>query len=192
MQRSKVKNLSISKTGQSYNHLSLISLTLGLILIGVFAVYRYHQVRILSFNTTEIEKIEQKSGITPVHIRAYPVGVDIEIQNANITNGLWTIHPDTASYLVTSAGIGDNNNIIVYGHNKDVIMGPIRYVAIGALIEVIGSDGEVYEYEVVKKDIVKPDNLSYLKPTEEETLTIYTCTGFLDSERFIAVAKRKK
>lgn len=163
----------------------------GLFLILVFLAWRYHQARILSFNTTAIEKIDKKSDIIPVYIKAYPVGVDVEIKEASIVNGVWTVHSNSSSYLLNSAGIGDGGNIIIYGHNKDNIMGPIRHIKIGAIVDITGSDGQVYQYEVVKTDVVAPDNLSYLSPANEEVLTIYTCTGFFDTERFIAIAKRK-
>ena len=148
-------------------------------------MWRYHQVRILSFNTKEVAKINI-SGIDPVHIKAYPVGVDVDIKPAVIIKGVWPVFPDIAGYVV------NGNNIIVYGHNKDRIMGPIRWIKLGAKIEIEGNDNKTYYYEVIKTDTVNPDNLTYIKPTDEETLTIYTCVGLFDSQRFIVVAKRLK
>lgn len=161
----------------------------GLLLILIFLGWRYHQVRILSFNARELSKVET-SGIVPVYIKAYPVGVDVEVEEATINNGVWAIHPDSVSHLNTSAGIGDTGNIIMYGHNKDSVLGPIRYTQVGQKIEIKGSDNKDYNYEIIKIDVVSPDNLEYIKDTETETLTIYTCVGFLDSKRFIVVAKR--
>lgn len=166
------------------------SIVIGLFLILIFLSWRYHQVRILSFNTKTVSEFKS-SGVKPVHIKSYPVGVDIDIKDSSIKNGVWAIHPNSANYLINSAGIGDNGNIIIYGHNRDNIMGPIRYVKIGAIIEILGSDGKVYKYEVVKTDTVDPNDLSYILETSSETLTIYTCVGFLDSKRFVAVALLK-
>jgi len=163
---------------------------LGLLFIIVFGFWRYHQVRILSFNQRQVEESSlNSSGVRPTYIKSYPVGIDVKVNDTTINNGVWAIHPETASYLVTSAKIGDNGNIIVYGHNKNKIMGPLRWIKEGAIIEVTGSDGQVYKYSVTKIDEVNPDNLQYINPTTEETLTIYTCSGFLDSKRFITVAK---
>lgn len=157
----------------------------GLILILIFCVWRYHQVRILSF-TTKNQEISQNNseGITPVYIKAYPVGVDIEVKPSSIINGVWTVYPNSAGF------IRNKNNLIIYGHNKIDIMGPIRWIKKEARITIKGDDGQDYEYSVVKIDEVAPDNLEYLKSTDEETLIIYTCTGFLDTKRFIVVAKR--
>jgi LPXTG-site transpeptidase (sortase) family protein len=167
-----------------------ILLISGILLLSIYSGWRFHQVRILSFNAREIAKIVSSTGIKPTYIKIYPIGVDVAIKETVIKDGVWVIQPSVASYLVSSAGIGDKGNMIIYGHNKDNILGPIRYIAIGAKIELKGSDGKTYYYEVVKTDTVNPDNLEYIQPKSEEVLTLYTCTGFLDSKRFIVVAKR--
>lgn len=164
-------------------------LIVGISLLLIFGAWRYHEARILSFNTKSISQFES-SGVKPRYIKSYPVGVDIEIGDATIKDGVWAILPNSANYLLGSAGLGDSGNIIIYGHNKDNILGPIRWMKVGQKVEIEGSDGKKYQYEVVKTDTVDPDNLEYIKPTDSETLTIYTCTGFLDSKRFIVVAKR--
>lgn len=162
----------------------------GIFLMSVFVGWRYYQLRILSFDTSDGIGVTKSNNIKPVYIKSYPVGIDIEIKESAIVNGVWFIHPDSANYLVSSAGVGDIGNLIVYGHNKDDILGPLRWIKIGALIEIAASDGNHYNYRVVKTDIVSPDNLEYIQNTTNETMTLYTCTGFLDSKRFIVVAKR--
>lgn len=162
---------------------------IGFVLILVFMAWRYHNLRILSFETESVS-IKTTSSIKPVYIKAYPVGVDVEIKDAGIVNGIWQVHPNEVSYLKTSDGIGGSSNIILYGHNKINVLGPIRHIKIGAVIEITGNDGKAYKYSVIKTDTVKPDNLVYLNELDKETLTIYTCTGFLDTERFIVVANR--
>jgi LPXTG-site transpeptidase (sortase) family protein len=144
--------------------------------------WKYHQARILSFNTKEVAKINT-SNIKPIHIKAYPVGVDIDIKPAIITKGVWPVFPNSAGYVF------NENNIIIYGHNRDNILGPIRYINNGAIIEVLKDDGVTYKYEVVKTDTINPDNLVYIQPSMEEILTVYTCIDIFDSKRFIVVAE---
>lgn len=162
-------------------------LVVGLTLISIFLVWRYHNLRILSFNTTIVDQTKS-ANIKPIYIKSYPIGIDVKIEDTSITNGIWTIKPNSANYLVTSAGIGDNGNIIIYGHNKNNILGPIRWMKTGDIIEITGSDNKIYKYKVEKTDTIDPNNLSYITPTDKEILTIYTCTGFLDSKRFIVRA----
>lgn len=164
----------------------------GILLLLVYSGWRYHQDRILSFNAKEIAKSVFSTGIKPVYIKIYPIGVDVSIGETVIKDGVWVIQPNKASYLTASAGIGDKGNMIIYGHNKDNILGPIRYIKAGAKIELKGSDEKTYYYEVLKTDVVNPDNLEYVLPKDEEVLTLYTCSGFMDSKRFVVVAKRIK
>lgn len=157
----------------------------GLLLISTFLTWRYHQIRILSFNTKEVTKLNS-SAVMPVHIKAYPVGIDVKVKPAVITNGVWPVFPNEAGY------VANGKNIIIYGHNKNNIFGPIRYIKKGAKITIITSDDKTYEYEVIKTDVVEPSNLSYIESKDSDTITLYTCVGFLDSKRFIVVADLKK
>jgi LPXTG-site transpeptidase (sortase) family protein len=172
----------------------LIYLSLGIALLLVYSVWRFHQARILSFfgSGEEVRGVTlQTEGEIPVWIKSYPLGVDVSVQRSQVKDGIWQVFPDSASYLESSARIGEGGNIIIYGHNKDRILGPIRWAKEGTLFELFDNEGQKYIYEVFKVDIVSPDNLTYILPTSEETLTLYTCTGFLDSKRFVVVAKRK-
>lgn len=169
----------------------LLMILVGFILVGVFVGYRFHQARILSFwkNPSAIENLKERKGIIPVFIKSFPLGVNIKIKEASIINNVWQIFPDATSHLNTSARIGESGNIIIYGHNKNEVLGPIRWAKEGEKIELTGEDGKNYSYIVVKTDIVDPNNLEYILSKSEETLTIYTCTGFFDSKRFVVVAK---
>jgi LPXTG-site transpeptidase (sortase) family protein len=187
--------MSIHNIGSQKNNsrLGLIYLGLGVLFFLIYFSWRFHKERILSFTSTEAVSAVSfgNRGEIPVWIKSYPLGVDVKIQESRIENGVWQVFPDSASHLESSARIGEDGNIIIYGHNKNNILGPIRWAKEGTLIELFDQKGNKYLYEVFKTDTVSPDNLSYILPTKEEILTVYTCTGFLDSKRFIAVAKRK-
>lgn len=161
----------------------------GLFLIAVFSVWRFHQARILSFKVEQYEE-QSKTGIVPTYIKMYPLGVDIQVKEALIVGDVWQVFPDAVSHLSSSARIGEKGNIILYGHNKNEILGPIRWAKEGATIELYDAAMNKYLYEVVNTATVEPNNLFYILPTSEETLTLYTCIGFLDLQRFIVVAKR--
>ena len=47
-----------------------------------------------------------------------------------------------------------------------------------------------YEYEIKEIKEVLPSQTETIAPTKEETLTLYTCSGFSDSKRLIVIAKR--
>jgi LPXTG-site transpeptidase (sortase) family protein len=168
-------------------------LTSGIILLLIYSGWRFHQLRILSFwgkdNLVGAVSQERKGSI-PVYIKSYPVGIDIKIKEAEIVKGIWQVFPDSVSHLYSSGRIGEGKNIVIYGHNKDDVFGPIRYMKEGSEIELRDEKGDKFIYKVIKTDTVKPDNLDYVTPKNEELLTLYTCSGFFDSERFIVVAKK--
>jgi LPXTG-site transpeptidase (sortase) family protein len=181
----------LSRSQKSSRRQGIILLVFGLFLLGLYSVWRFHQLRILSFDIKNYAQANlERKGEIPVYIKIYPVGVDIKIKEAGIVDGVWQVFPDSLSHLASSARIKEGGNIVIYGHNKDNILGPIRYLQEGAKIELKGEDGKSYYYEVTKTDTVDPANLGYIEPKKEEVLTLYTCTGFLDSKRFITVAKR--
>lgn len=165
----------------------------GILLLLIYSGWRFHQLRILSFWGKEnlvSEVSNKRTGNLPTYIKSYPVGIDIGIKEAKIGKGVWQVFPDSVSHLDTSGRIGEGKNIVIYGHNKDDVFGPIRYMKEGSEIELRDDKGEKFIYKVVKTVTVKPDNLEYVTPKNEEVLTLYTCIGFFDSERFIVVAKR--
>jgi len=172
--------------------LSFLLLTSGILLLLIYSGWRFHQIRILSFwdkeNQVVASSLERK-GAVPTYIKSYPVGIDIDIKEARIEKGVWQTFENSVSHLDTSGRIGEGKNIVIYGHNKDNIFGPIRYMKEGSEIELRDENNNIFTYKVFKTDIVKPDNLEYVLPKDEEVLTLYTCIGFFDSERFIVVAK---
>jgi LPXTG-site transpeptidase (sortase) family protein len=116
--------------------------------------------------------------------------VDTDIETHVFAQNRWTIAENAASYLMQSGKPGQAGNIILYGHNKRDILGNIRALKGGEIIELTTLGGQVLRYQVILLEEVDPKNLRYLQPTDEEVLTIYTCSGLLDSQRFIVRAKR--
>ena len=47
-----------------------------------------------------------------------------------------------------------------------------------------------YEYMVNEILIVNPDQIDVINPTQDETLTLYTCSGYFDTQRLVVKAKR--
>jgi LPXTG-site transpeptidase (sortase) family protein len=164
------------------------NLVIGISLLLFVSLWRFNRVRILSFNTASVT-VSSGEGVTPVYVKSYPLGIDISLTPTEIVNGVWQIPPEAAAYLGKSGKIGGGSNIIIYGHNRNSILGPIRWISQGSVIELTGSDNKIYKYSVISTDEVDADNLSYIQNTEEEILTIYTCSGFLDSKRFVVRAK---
>jgi len=112
----------------------------------------------------------------------------VSITDGYYSDGVWTVPESEAAYLTNSALPGEQGNIIIYGHNKSHILGPLSQTKVGDIITITNSEGGVRQYlaELVKH--ITTEELQYLQPTDAETLTIYTCAGWLDRDRFLVRA----
>lgn len=105
-------------------------------------------------------------------------------------DGQWSLDQSAALFLVSSAVPNLNaGNTIIYGHNTNHIFGGLKKLSGNEIIELTLANGEVRSYQVKKIEIVKPEQISVLKQTDYPELTIYTCTGWLDSQRLIIKAE---
>lgn len=168
----------------------LVYLFSGLLLIAIFTGWRFYNARILSFKTDNISVSPETQSSNPVSINVAAIGLNLSIEESRIVNGVWEISYRGASHLDKSADPGEAGNIVIYGHNKNSLFGPIRWLKEGDLIEIKSEEGTLYNYRVAKIVITTPDDIEYVLSKSEEILTLYTCTGFADSKRFIVVAKR--
>jgi sortase A len=71
---------------------------------------------------------------------------------------------------------GRPGNVAVAGH-RDTVFRPLRLVRIHDPIKLITSEGE-FDYEVVSTTITRPDDVSVLRPTTRDSLTLVTCYPF--------------
>ncbi len=167
---------------------SLILIILGSILILVFAGWRIYSARILSFEGNVPETVA-KEGYRPVSIKIPSVQLSLDVSEGAIVDGVWQISKSGASHLNVSANPGEGGNTVIYGHNKNSLFGPIRWLEKGAEIELTDENGNKFKYVVSETVEVSPDKIDYVLPKNEEILTLYTCTGLFDSKRFIVIAK---
>lgn len=184
----KTRYKKLHKKYQKY-YLSLLAIIFGLSIFS-FGAYRYFSIRILSFSKPPPETVTTKNRAElPAKITIPDLKIDLPIEEGFIKDGVWQISEANASHLNTSARPGEGGNIVVYGHNKRVIFGSLPYARIGAKITITDKNGKKYNYEVTNKLYASPDQVNLLYPTDYEQLTIYTCAGLFDSQRFIIKAK---
>jgi LPXTG-site transpeptidase (sortase) family protein len=112
--------------------------------------------------------------------------IDVPIVASNITNGSWETTREGVSYLTSTALPGEAGNSVIYGHNWPNLLGNLKNVKPGDKIDVY-KGGEKYTYTVHYTMVVSPDQTHITFDTSDSRLTVYTCTGFLDAKRFVAV-----
>lgn len=115
----------------------------------------------------------------------------LRVSEGTAVNNRWTISPTGVSYLATSAVPGSGNSVI-YGHNLANVLGDLYLVEGGDPIYVILSTGGIVKYQVFEEKEVTPQSIEILEPSSDSRLTVYTCSGFLDTARFVVVAKQTK
>lgn len=170
-------------------YLPFFIIILGLILILSSIAIKAHNATKLSFFKS-IPTAQISLGETqPTRILIPSLKIDLSLSETVIENGVWEIYVNGASHLTTSAKPGDKGNIIIYAHNTNDRFGKITQLKNGDIISLVSLDGKKHTYKVIKTVTVNPDQIELLLPTKSETLTLYTCTGFFDSKRFVVVAK---
>ncbi len=163
--------------------------------VGIFAIlfgfYLSYQRHVLSFsgNLNTSTLLNNNEYFNPSSIKFSRINLSLPVKSSKIENGIWEISDDSASFLNSSAKPGQGGNIVIYGHNKRKIFGPIiGSVRKGDEIELSAENGKVNRYSVSQVFEVKPENIEVVSPTDYEVLTVYTCTGLLDSKRLIIKA----
>lgn len=178
------KSLHRSKKGLILVSIGLFFLLLSLFLKGYLEIRNCRQEPDLSNLSFEIEENN-----LPERIIIPRLKINLAVSWAKVLENNWSISTKGVSYLIDSGIPGKIGNAVIYGHNKRAIFGPIRWLRKDDKITIINKKGEEFTYVVVETKVVAPAAVEILLPTSDATLTLYTCTGYLDKERFIVIAK---
>jgi LPXTG-site transpeptidase (sortase) family protein len=149
--------------------------------------YRFYEKTVLSFDS-QLDNIQIHQNI-PSRITIADRNIDVSVEPTQIINGVWMVSDNSASFPQGSQVPGGGGNIIIYGHNKGSVLGNLKKVQKGDNVAIKMANNEIFLYKVDEILKVTPDRTDVVGKTNEETLTIYTCTGFLDSQRLVIKAK---
>ena len=168
----------------------LILSGLLLLLFGSYLVFQRYSPKTLEFKNLNLVK-SSSSKLTPVRIIIPSQKIDNAVFGAQITNGQWETTDKGISFLASSPVPGSQGNSILYGHNWESLLGKLVNVKPGQEIQIVMDNGQVRTFIVQFTSIVDPNETHILSQTKDNRITIYTCTGFLDSKRFVAIATLK-
>jgi len=132
-------------------------------------------------------KIASVNPFFPENITIPDLNISLPVIPAKIQNGKWPTTGEGVSYLSDSQRPGEIGNSIFYGHNWPRLLGNLSKIKPGQKI-ILGSKTATKIYYVTETKIVTPQDISILADTSIPRLTIYTCYGFADSKRFVAIA----
>lgn len=153
----------------------------------------------LRYNPSKLAFLFYKPVQREIHATVLPVGLTIErlgihtaIVPSEIQNNKWEVSNEAVSYLDTSALPGQKGNSILYGHNWPELLGKLPQVKPGDEIAIFFSDKSHKTFRVENTATVTPDQVHILSPSKDIRITLYTCTGFLDTKRFVVTALLQK
>jgi LPXTG-site transpeptidase (sortase) family protein len=165
----------------------LIFLGILLLIFGNYLVYERYSSKKLEFESVKTVKTANSTS-TPVKITIPSLGIENTIYGAKIIDNNWETTTRGISYLSDSPVPGEKGNSILYGHNWPSLLGNLTKIKTGDKINVTMDNGEERIFIVKFTYEVNPNQTQILNPTNDRRITIYTCTGFLDSKRFVVTA----
>ena len=170
----------------------LIILGIGFLLASAFLVWQRYNPRRSAFDgINEIEFSGNKDGQNahPIALSISDLEIYLPVVPANNTGGKWETTTKGVSYLTSSANPGETGNSIFYGHNWNNLLGNLTRAVPGQVIEIIYSDGGTKRFVVTHTQEVTSSQTQILNNSEDKRMTLYTCSGFLDTKRFVVTAE---
>lgn len=162
--------------------------------LAAFLIWQRNTPRRLSFRVDSLhtQQTSVVSSKIPRTLIIKDLGIELPVIGAKLENGRWEATGDGVSYLVSSAVPGEVGNSILYGHNWPNLLGKLPKAKPGQDIYVVFDDGTTKRFVIEYTSVVTPDQTHILGPSRDARLTIYTCTGFLDTKRFVVTAVVKE
>lgn len=123
----------------------------------------------------------------PIRIVIPSLQMDIPIIESKIVNGFWELSETTASHGQGSAYPGNEGNIVIFAHAREGLFLSLRQAKMDGLIYILTNESW-HRYRIINLQEVTPNDTTVVAQTKKETLTLFTCTGFLDNKRLIVTA----
>lgn len=116
------------------------------------------------------------------------LGVSLSIIPGVMVHNQWPVTPKGVIYLSSTPSPGTAGNSVLYGHNWPNLLGNLKRSRLGQRVIIYYANGSSKTFLISQVSVVGADDVAILKPTSDTRLTIYTCTGFLDSQRLVVTA----
>lgn len=142
--------------------------------------------------TEELISFGEVFGDYPVKIIVPGAKIDLVVKPARVIGGVWEINDNAANFGIGSALPGEKGNSVIFAHAKPNLFSSLKRIKPDDMISIQTKDGNWYAYKAVEKKEVGPDQVEVISQTKDETLTLFTCSGFADSKRLIVTAKLMK
>jgi sortase A len=137
----------------------------------------------------------KEADLIPLRVIVPSLGIDLEVAEASIVGGYWEVFPDKAGWGEGSGVPGEPGNQVIFAHAQEGLFLPLKDIKVGETIYVLarstkGGNDSWYSYKIEEINEVLPHQTEVIEPTSDETLTLYTCSGFNYNKRLIVTGKR--
>ncbi len=161
---------------------------IGLLLATAYLMWLRYNPQRLAFKKVAAPVTQSHDDNPPEYLEIPSLHISLPIYSAAIHNNVWETTTEGISYWSQSPVPGQKGNSILYGHNWTSLLGNLIYSKPGQKIIIEYRDRTKKTFIIDKTAVVPPSQIHILDPSSDARITIYTCTGFLDSKRFVAVA----
>lgn len=190
---------SSRKSSKRKSKPSSLKIFIGLLIFisGIYLIFNKDKGGIYLSTTFAEEpvKIEELKlgnmvlGETPERIIIPSLRINLPVKAAKVVSGYWEVFDESAAWGEGSGIPGQKGNQVIFAHAKESLFLPLRSIKLGDKIYVLTKD-KYFQYQINEIKEVRPGQTEVIAPTPDETLTLYTCSGFADSKRLIVVGKR--
>ena len=163
-------------------------------LLSLFSLVLIHTVYIGILARNQKIVLPDVAGVANAQTQFYPTKlmidsaeIELPIALTTIIDGNWNYSDKEVLFVKDSGGLGMPGNKIFYGHNYPNLLKNLKNVTEGDTIEFFQA-GSIYRYKVVSANNVTPDQTHIMSQTDDDRVTIFTCSGFLDSKRLVITA----
>lgn len=154
-------------------------------------LYFHYGTSPLAFESAPKKTVELSANRLPVQLEIKRLGINLLVETQEVKASVWPESDKAVTFVKGTAIPGQDGNSIFYGHNWTSLLGRLPLAKIGDEVTVTLSNGVTKSFVITKTKIVSPNDTEVLDNTSFSRLTLYTCTGFLDSKRFVAFAQPK-
>ena len=167
-----------------------MSIFLGSLLLIAASFEKFSFAQIAPQESKEQNESSSDHALTLKPVKLFIPKIDkaLSVSAGSFIDERWVISEDGVSFLTTSAVPGTLGNSVFYGHNRKEILGGLPNLKVGEPIYIVMDNGEFVKYEVYETRQINPKEVEILNQSTDSRLTIYTCSGFLDSARFVVFA----
>lgn len=196
MKRTKLrKKKAGTKTRRSNILLALGAILLAFLLNRVYLRYRPIPLTETVDLQTQVGDIiidkpdndQSKSVIYP-NLSIPKLNLTLPIYEAIVSGGKWQTTTKGLSHASSSAPLGHTGNTVIYGHNWPNMLKHLPTLMPGDEIIINLGKDTTHTYLVTYAATISPDDTSLTNHSKDTRLTLYTCTGLLDSLRYVVVA----